>query len=319
MPTPCCACCRIWLRPWSIPTPPPALSIISTASRRAIRCSRHGAVQGPCILSGNSSPASKPRVGADRSNSFELPCARQRRQSIEQIQQLLTPLIADLRDNPGLVHGLQLGGALQLRSSARRETEGIGAAVGMGFSAPHETALLEISDDRDEIRLLDAERSRHARLTGARVLVDHHQYGELSRPQVEFRQRMVEVRKNDSLRAPQCVAYVAAEWCHFHGSLVRRSRLLFPIRWNALRASPVRDIGSLPTPGRMLPRHKAKNSTQSDIGLAASSIRRFCVAVILIRRLAHRIRPQPKPLLSVWQIAHISRNNWFVELIVTYN
>ena len=38
---------------------------------------------------------------------------------------------------------------------------------------------------------------------------------ELTGPQAEFRQGMVEIRKNDALRTTQCVAYIAAEWSHF--------------------------------------------------------------------------------------------------------
>jgi hypothetical protein len=95
--------------------------------------------------------------------------------------------------------------------------------------------------------------------------------------------------------------------CHALGSADNRSS-----KASALRASPVRDIGSLPTPGPMLPRRKAKNSTQSDIGLAASGIQG-------ILRRSNRIRPLAEAVTLCLANSTLSRNNWFVELIVTYN
>ena len=100
-------------------------------------------------------------------------------------------------------------------AAARRQPERVGAPVGVGLAAPHEAALLQVGDGRDEIRLLDAERGRHARLAGARILIDHQQHRKLAGTQVEFRQGMVEIRKNDALRPSQGIAHVSAEWRQF--------------------------------------------------------------------------------------------------------
>src|SRR5580692_10571413 len=105
---------------------------------------------------------------------------RQRGQSIEQCQQLLTSLVADLRGDSRLVDGLQFGGALQLRAAARRQAERVGAAVGVGSPAPHQAALFQVGDGGNEIRLLNAEGGRDARLAGSRVSVDHQQDGKLT-------------------------------------------------------------------------------------------------------------------------------------------
>jgi hypothetical protein len=71
----------------------------------------------------------------------------------------------------------------------------------------------------------------------------------------------------------------------------------------------------------MVPRHDAKNSTQSDMGLAGSgsgaihALQQYS-CMLLIHNVLSSIAGRQ---LSVLQIAHISRKNWFAELIVTYN
>src|SRR5450631_374497 len=137
---------------------------------------------------------------------------------------------------------------LQRRSAARHEAEGVSSCIGIGLAAAHQATLLQIRDRRDKIGFLNAERRRHSRLAGAGILVDHQQYGKLTGPQVKFSQRVVEICKYDPLRAAQCVAYVAAEWRHFHGPVCASPASLVP-RWAERVANlTLCDIGALPTP-----------------------------------------------------------------------
>jgi glutathione S-transferase len=69
---PCCACCRIWRRRWSIPTPLRASASISAALKHAIRCAPRGAARAPRIRSGSSFPASKPRDGDEAAHGRRL-------------------------------------------------------------------------------------------------------------------------------------------------------------------------------------------------------------------------------------------------------
>jgi len=84
-------------------------------------------------------------------------------------------------------------------------------------------ALLEIRDGwRRVFAFWMPSAAEDAGLAGTRpgFFVDHHEYRELGGAQIECRQCVIEVRDEHALRAPQCVSYVAAEWCHCHGGMV---------------------------------------------------------------------------------------------------
>ena len=169
-----------------------------------------------------------PLVSGARTALPGLRAAGQPDQTIEQPQELRPPFRSDLRDEARLVHGLQLRGLLQHRAPPRREPERVATTVRIGIAAPHQPPCLKIRDGGDEVRLLDAERRRDARLAGPRILVDQQQHGELRRAQVEFRQSVDEIGRNDDLCAAQRIADVAAEWRQFHRPLLALHAPLTP-------------------------------------------------------------------------------------------
>src|SRR6202011_2168430 len=97
--------------------------------------------------------------------------------------------------------------------------------------------------------LLEARGRGHARLTGARVLIDQYQYGELAGPQVEPLQGMIEIGEYHDLRPAQCVVHIAAEWRQFHSS---------PRTTNRILPAPGRPFGPVGPVGQYAARHWTK-------------------------------------------------------------
>src|SRR5579859_565166 len=149
-------------------------------------------------------------------------------QTFEQRQQLVSPFEADMRDDALFLKRLQLGGMLQKGASPGSQPERIGAPVEVRLAPSDEPARLQIGDRRHEIRLLDAESRRYARLARPGILIDQHEHRKLTRTEVDSAQSMVEIGKDDDLRPAQGIAHVTAEWRQFHGSL--SLRVNFPSR-----------------------------------------------------------------------------------------
>src|SRR5664279_3537182 len=107
----------------------------------------------------------------------------------------------------------------------------------------------------------------------------------------------------------------------FTAPFMRRARLLFAHRTGRVAGLTCVTSALRRPPKRMVPRLDLKNSTQSDIGLAGSgSGANFQTPDCSLKSLIHDVvQASGIRRLIVWQIAPISRKNWFDELIVTYN
>lgn len=123
------------------------------------------------------------------------------------------------------------------------EVQPVRAAVAR--DARQQSAPLQVVEQRDEVRLLNAECGARARLQHAGVRVDDRQHRKMRRAQVELGQGVDEIAEHFELRAPQGVADVLTQRSELSGNLGNeRVHRTVPSRRGAL--TPARLHGYMP-------------------------------------------------------------------------